>query len=558
MKATKPSSPSLPEEVTAFAADGVRDNGEGTPKRRSRFRGFSVRGKIYLTFLLFTTLAIGLLWLFQIVFLDQIYRAIKMGHLERGAEAILQKVGEDDLFDASEEISERYDFSAMLVYPDTGSMQKLTEGNRPGMWLQNSVLFNLTLPECKELIEQAEAAGGSYLQSVRYVSEGNRHPDSPNSPDSPDAPDAPNSPDAPNRHPAPESDAQPDRPREEANPLFQEEEIQSVIYVKTFPAADGSTAALLIHATITPLSAARETLFYILLTVSVVLLGLSILLAAIISRSVVRPIEEINRGAKRLAEGDYSYHFPEKRRYREAAELAATLNYTSAELAKVENLRRELIANVSHDLRTPLTLIAGYSEVMRDLPGEITPENLQTIIDESARLTSLVNDLLEISKIQSGNLTPVMESFSFSEMLRESVFTYEALATCRGYHFTLQIDGEAEMIGDRSMIVRALNNLINNALTYTGEDRQVIIRQIATPHRVRVEVTDTGAGIPKEKLHDIWDRYYKVDAEHKRSAVGTGLGLSIVKSIVSLHEGSYGVKSSNGYGSTFWFELRRK
>ena len=113
-------------------------------------------------------------------------------------------------------------------------------------------------------------------------------------------------------------------------------------------------------------------------------------------------------------------------------------------------------------------------------------------------------------------------------------------------------------MGDRAMLVRALNNLINNALTYTGEDRQVIIRQTVHGERVRVEVTDTGAGIPKEKLHDIWDRYYKVDAAHKRSAVGTGLGLSIVKSIVSLHEGSYGVRSSNGYGSTFWFELNRQ
>lgn len=514
------------------------DSHEASSRFR-RFRGFSVRGKIYITFILFTLIAIGLLWLFQFVFLDQIYRAIKMGHLDRGADAIIAKVGQEDLFDASEKISERYDFSALLVYPDTGSIQKLTEGNRPGMWLQNSVLFSLTLEDCLEMIQNAEAAGGSYLQSVRYVTDGGGK--RPSFPD--DRWEENNAP----------------RPPAEESPHFHEEDdLQSVIYTVLFETEDGTTAALLIHTTITPLSAARETLFYILLTVSAALLILSVLLAAVISRTVVRPIVEINRGARRLARGDYNYRFPENRSYREARELAETLNYTSEELSKVEDLRRELIANVSHDLRTPLTLISGYSEVMRDLPGEITPENLQTIIDESARLTSLVNDLLEISKIQSGNLTPVMAPFSLTEMLKECVATYQTLATCRGYHFTLHLDGEASVVGDRAMLVRALNNLINNALTYTGEDRQVIIRQTVHGERVRVEVTDTGAGIPKEKLHDIWDRYYKVDAAHKRSAVGTGLGLSIVKSIVSLHEGSYGVRSSNGYGSTFWFELNRQ
>lgn len=534
MKATKKRPAPSPGEPD----HGASGRGEGAPRFR-RFRGFSVRGKIYITFILFTLIAIGLLWLFQFVFLDQIYRAIKMGHLDRGADAIIAEVGQEDLFEASEAISERYDFSALLVYPDTGSIQKLTEGDRPGMWLQNSVLFSLTLEDCLELIENAEAAGGSYLQSVRYVTDsGGKRPSFPDG--------------------QWEESNTPRPPAEESPRFHEEEDLQSVIYTVLFETEEGATAALLIHTTITPLSAARETLFYILLTVSVVLLILSVLLAAVISRTVVRPIVEINRGARRLAQGDYGYRFPEERSYREARELAATLNYTSEELSKVEDLRRELIANISHDLRTPLTLISGYSEVMRDLPGEITPENLQTIIDESARLTSLVNDLLEISKIQSGNLTPMMAPFSLSEMLRECVTTYQTLATCRGYHFTLQLDGEAEVVGDRAMIVRALNNLINNALTYTGEDRQVVIRQTVHGERVRIEVTDTGAGIPKEKLHDIWDRYYKVDAEHKRSAVGTGLGLSIVKSIVSLHGGSYGVRSSNGYGSTFWFELNRQ
>ena len=243
--------------------------------------------------------------------------------------------------------------------------------------------------------------------------------------------------------------------------------------------------------------------------------------------------------------------------YRETKELADTLTQTARELSKSDQMQKELTANISHDLRTPLTMIQGYAEVMRDIPGEITPENLQTIIDESARLTSLVNDLLEISKIQSGNLTPMRERFSVTDMLRESVSTYQTLAACKGYRFVLDAPTEVYVDGDRSMLFRALNNLINNALTYTGNDQTVTIRQRVSDKRVRIEVTDSGEGISPDNLSDIWDRYYKVDAAHKRSAVGTGLGLSIVKSIVSMHGGAYGVRSSNGYGSTFWFEIEK-
>ena len=300
-----------------------------------------------------------------------------------------------------------------------------------------------------------------------------------------------------------------------------------------------------------------ETIFYVLLAVSLIWLLTAAALAIFLSRSVAGPIMRISKGATQLAQGNYAYHFEESGSYREAGELAATLNDASRQLARLDRLQKELIANVAHDLRTPLTLISGYSEVMRDLPGEITPENLQTIIDESARLTSLVNDLLEISKIQSGNLTPMRERFSVTDMLRESVSTYQTLAACKGYRFVLDAPTEVYVDGDRSMLFRARNNLINNALTYTGNDQTVTIRQRVSDKRVRIEVTDSGEGISPDNLSDIWDRYYKVDASHKRSAVGTGLGLSIVKSIVSMHSGAYGVRSSNGYGSTFWFEIEK-
>lgn len=501
------------------------------PGRTHPHKGLSVRVKILLAFLLFTILTMGLLWLMQVVFLDQIYRTIKIRSLEDSADEVIAAVGGDDLYDCADSLSNRYGLTLLLFYPETGSLTRLASASPlTGMGRE------LTAEDCMQLVMLAEKEGGTYLRTEEF--DGNRLPHGSKDPQNQSS------------APSPNKDALPAPSDEDA--------MEVVTYTALFEAEEGVTAALILRTVITPISAARDTIFFVLMAASVLLTLLAILLAIFIARTVVRPIEQINKGAHRLADGDYSYRFPETGSYREAGELAATLNHASEELSKVDSLRRELIANVSHDLRTPLTLISGYSEVMRDLPGEITPENLQTIIDESARLTSLVNDMLEISKIQSGNLNPILFPFSISEMLRESVATYKNLATCQGYHFTLWIDQEVTVNGDRAMLVRALNNLINNALTYTGEDRKIGIRQITTASRVRIEVTDTGAGIPQDKLQDIWDRYYKVDTEHKRSAVGTGLGLSIVKSIISLHGGSWGVRSSNGYGSTFWFELSRE
>lgn len=496
-----------------------KEKSEKAPqKRRHRFLGqLSVKKKIFIAFISITLLVMALLWLFQIVFLEQIYRSIKIGHLEEGAEEIIESSLTGDIYSAAEDAAERYDFCALLLNVDNGNTFKLTQNALPGC-----NLYDMGYREYNALADLAKKAGGSIIMSVT-----------------------------------------PDEKGDYIARRFEmtsDDMMHSVIYTVLFENEDGESMALLLNSVITPISAARETLFYILAIVTGILILLSIGMAAFMARTVASPIIEINKGAKALATGNYNHHFDEVCGYREANELAATLNYANAELAKVENLRRELIANISHDLRTPLTLISGYSEVMRDIPGEITPENLQTIIDETARLTSLVNDMLDISKIQSGNMTPVLSRISVTALLSSTVETYRTLTACKGYDLLLSLEPVGEEIfvnADSAMLVRALNNLINNALTYTGADRKVIISQRATQSRVRIEVTDSGSGIPREQLDMIWERYYKVDAEHKRSAVGTGLGLSIVKSIVVMHNGSYGVRSSNGKGSTFWIELDR-
>ena len=200
-------------------------------------------------------------------------------------------------------------------------------------------------------------------------------------------------------------------------------------------------------------------------------------------------------------------------------------------------------------------MIEGYAEVMRDIPGENSPENVQVIIDETQRLSELVNDLLDLSKIRSGSKKMEVVRVALTELVRETLCRYEKLTEHNGYHIAFVADGTAEIYADRTMILQVVYNLINNAINYTGADKRVTVTQTIRDGRVRIGVADTGEGIDREQLPMIWDRYYKVDRVHRRAMIGTGLGLSIVKGILELHGASYGVESTKGKGSFFWFEF---
>ena len=239
----------------------------------------------------------------------------------------------------------------------------------------------------------------------------------------------------------------------------------------------------------------------------------------------------------------------------EIEELSDTLNYAAKELSKVESLRRELIANMSHDLRTPLTMISGYGEVMRDIPGENTPENVQIIIDETKRLTNLVNDMLDLSKIQSGVQELNLSEVNITQEIKNIIKRYDTLLKKDEYDIHFEYDEEVIVEADIIKLNQVIYNLINNAINYTGEDNQVIVRQIVKNKKVRIEIIDHGPGIEKDQLPYIWDRYYKVDKTHVRSKVGSGLGLSIVKGLLELHHAEYGVESEESKGSVFWFAL---
>lgn len=200
-------------------------------------------------------------------------------------------------------------------------------------------------------------------------------------------------------------------------------------------------------------------------------------------------------------------------------------------------------------------MITGYGEVMRDLPGENTPENIQIIIDEATRLSTLVNDLLDLSKLQSGALQAQKQVFNLTDSVRAILERYSKLVEQEGFDITFESKEEVFINADELRISQVIYNLVNNAVNHAGEDKTVIITQTVRDKLVRIEVTDHGEGIPADKLPYIWERYYKVDREHKRGVIGSGLGLSIVKSILDAHKAHYGVRSTQGKGSTFWFEI---
>ncbi len=330
----------------------------------------------------------------------------------------------------------------------------------------------------------------------------------------------------------------------------------NVVQVRVVTGQDGANYIIMLNSEMEPLNATRETLKTQFFVIAFILLWGALILAILISRNISAPIKKMNRAAKRLAQGRYDADFRVDG-YSEVVELSESLTHASEQLAKNDTLQKELIANISHDLRTPLTMIIGYSEVMRDLPGENTPENVQVIIDETERLSQLVNDLLDLSKLQAGTREPVMETFNLTELVKATMLRYEKLTERDGYRVEYTFDASVDIRADRTMLLQVIYNLINNAINYTGDDKLVRVTQTLSEDgkTVRISVTDSGAGIPPEQIPLIWDRYYKIDKVHRRAMIGTGLGLSIVKQILEAHRTVYGVESKLGEGSTFWFEM---
>ena len=333
----------------------------------------------------------------------------------------------------------------------------------------------------------------------------------------------------------------------------QSNNFDTIVYTKIVNAADYSSI-IMVSGNISPLNATTETLASQMRYIALFMIVAVAILTLLMYRHIAKPIIGITSNAKQLPQGKYTVD-PKTNRYKEAADLNNTLVQAANDIQKADKAKRDLISNVSHDLRTPLTMIGGYGEMMIDLPEEKTDENIQVIVDETKRLNALVNDLLDMSRLQDGRIVLHKEVFDISALLKTQLQKYDVYRMQEGYTIESELLDAIYVNADKKRIEQVINNFLNNAVNNGGEAKHIIVREIKKENTVRIEVQDFGEGIDPKDLDNIWDRYYKVDKEHVRVANGSGIGLNIVKQLLELHGVPYGVNSSKGKGSTFYFEM---
>jgi signal transduction histidine kinase len=462
---------------------------------------------------LFAALLMGILWFLQIFFLSTYYQEMKINETLRIAGAIVEKYGQDGLFDEIAYVMRRNDmyiqieahiddayFTLYSPYYNEGAADDGGESNA------NPVPFPVYSSEIQAIREQLMTHDSR--DATRFMS----------------------------------------------NPM---RDSRMLAYCTYLDRTQGQEVLLYIFSPLYPVESTIEILAGQLRYITVISLILACLLSFYISHIVTKPLTNITKSAAQLAEGRYGVAF-EGGHYSEIIKLSDTLNYTSQELARADNMQKDLIANVSHDLRTPLTMVKSYAEMIRDLSGDDPPkrnEHLRVIIDEADRLNLLVSDLLELSQMQSGRQTLSFKSFSMRGTIENLLQSYRIFAEREKFELSFHANGDGVVAGDEGKIKQVLSNLITNAIKFSGDKRLVEIELSETNDAVRCSVRDHGRGIQKRDLKNIWRRYYKASGNYLRSAEGTGLGLSIVKEILTLHNAEFGVNSEPGKGSTFWFEI---
>ncbi len=494
-------------------------------RKERRGARVGIKWKMFAILAIFIAVVLFVIWLFQVKLLNYFYLETKFSEFETSINKIEASLGEEDKLNETVLYCSLEYYSAIYVFEVDGDTANiLVRSNGP----VDSIMPLISEKDMSALCVLAYENGGSYVATVSAERGFGHHKSEIFGGEREDAVEAAIK-------------------KAKRGPV-------GAVYLRIVE-KNGVEYIILQNSYLTPIQSTVDTLQRQFLWMGVILLLLALVFVIIISKMITKPIIRINNAAKQLSRGTYDTGLRLKG-YREIDELSDTLNFAAQEISKSERFQRELISNVSHDLRTPLTMIKGYGEVMRDIPGENTPENVQVIIDESARLSELVNDMLDISKIRAGTREPKMMDFCVTDTVRDVLSRYEKLVDKDGYKIDFIFDKNAYVTADSIMILQVLYNLINNAVNYTGEDKMVSVKQEIVGNEVKISVTDTGEGIAPEELSLIWDRYYKVDKVHKRAAVGTGLGLAIVKGILELHGASYGVESTLGVGSVFWFSLR--
>jgi len=459
---------------------------------------YSLRWQLLIILLAFVMALIGLIYFVQTNFLEDFYKAHKMNAIESVARSVAEMIGEDDITDSIEHISMSNEVCVRVVsnveeYCYTGAC----------------TLRGIDYPTINKIAaETAETADQEKMfDNFHYQ-----------------------------------------RPRE-----GRPEDVYIFAKMITY---NNEKVMVLVSSGITPLDATISTIKSQYFLITGIIVAMTIVLAMILSRFIVKLIKDINAESKNLAKGAYDGSLI-KTGSKEFAELNDTLMAANEDINKAETAKKELLGNVTHDLRTPLTMIVGYGEMIRDLPEENTEENINVIIDEAKRLSTLVDDLIDISKAERIETELHKERTSLNSLLNEVYHQYEKHCEVQGIDLKLDVKEDVETDIDVHRIKQVLYNFVNNALNYNNKEYKEIIigTEKLNDKTYRVYVYDNGEGIEEKDINNIWDRYYKVDKEHKRHHIGSGIGLSVARSLLEAHGMNYGVESEKDNYTKFYFDV---
>jgi signal transduction histidine kinase len=288
---------------------------------------------------------------------------------------------------------------------------------------------------------------------------------------------------------------------------------------------------------------------------SLLAIAIAILLAFVLSRRILAPVKALTGAARQFGKGDFSRRVDSGDKG-ELGELARSFNSMADDLERTERLRRNMVADVAHELRTPLSNLSGYLEAIRDDVVQPDDATIRSLSEETSTLIRLVNDLQELSLADAGELKLILQEDDISRLVRETVTALQTKAAAKGLTISADLPTALPAVYiDSHRIRQVLNNLLENALEHTGREGRITVTTRQKENRIYISVADTGEGIPPEDLPMIFERFYRVDKSRTRATGGSGLGLTIAKRLVEAHGGTIEVYSNLGQGSTFTFSL---
>lgn len=457
-------------------------------------RKISIKTQLILSLVGFALLLLTIIFGFQNIFMDEIYKNNKIKSLKTAGNEIATNLEDDDFNSFINSLSYDKDVCASIIFADNTRFE-FSKKNA-------CVLNNLSNVQINQIVNETNDNGGSKLfDNFRLISA-------------------------------------------ERDDLY----IYSVL-----TSYKGEPLMVLTSTIVTPINAMTRTLSSWYLIIAVIVIISTIIFSFVLSRIFVKPLNKIKEESRLLPFGKYDGDSIETLNI-ETDELNTTLKETNEEIRKADKAKKELIANVSHDLRTPLTMIIGYGEMIRDMSDETDSENAAIIVEEAKRLNNLVNDLLDVSKDNS--LIINKEIIKVEELLDSVYRQYEKYFESLNVEFKLEKGDDISFIGDKKRLTQVLYNFINNAFNYNNkDDKKISLGVEKIEDKYRIFVLDNGDGIKKEDMSRIWDRYYKVDKEHKRSELGSGIGLSLARTILEKHGFNYGVESRINKYSKFYFDV---